>query len=271
MFPISQLQSKNSLYDLRFGVDKMMEQHFQKKAKAWYVKCFGHDPEYVDPLTQEIVNPIERRHRFLEEALELDQADGGTLSEVIELACYVHSREVGQFAQEVGGVKLTLAMLCEAHNVDMQDCAERELRRVWSKIDVIRQKEAAKPDKNGPLPGGAIIKDAGQIITALRQRVAELETQLQMATTLQPTPKRRSSTAQRFLGRVFGQLTVLEYFSSKNTHHMTHNGDILKGKRIESYCHCRCTCGKELKVPTKHLVLGNVKSCGCTSTVGGLS
>jgi hypothetical protein len=53
--------------------------------------------------------------------------------------------------QELGGVQVTLAALCFPHDLDMNEAAERELARVWTKIDKIRAKQAAKP-KHSPLP-----------------------------------------------------------------------------------------------------------------------
>ena len=47
---------------------------------------------------------------------------------------------------------LTLAAHCAAHGVDMQAAGETELARVWTKIDVIRRKQASKPKHAGPLP-----------------------------------------------------------------------------------------------------------------------
>lgn len=46
---------------------------------------------------------------------------------------------------------VTLAALCLANNLYMNDCAEKELTRIWTKVDKIREKQANKP-KNSPLP-----------------------------------------------------------------------------------------------------------------------
>lgn len=93
----------------------------------------------------------ERNHRFLEEALELVQTGGCTASEAHQLVDYVYGRPVGVPSQEAGGVLLTLAALCMARAIDMQQAGEDELRRVWTKIDLIRRKQAEKP-KHSPLP-----------------------------------------------------------------------------------------------------------------------
>jgi hypothetical protein len=93
----------------------------------------------------------ERNHRFLEEALELVQTLGCTRSEAHQLVDYVYSRPPGDPPQEVGGVMVTLAALCLAADLDMHGDGERELARVWTKVEAIRAKQAAKP-KHSPLP-----------------------------------------------------------------------------------------------------------------------
>lgn len=90
-------------------------------------------------------------HRFLEEALELAQATGCSKGEALELVDYVFAREIGDTRQEVGGVMVTLAGLCHAANVDLEDAAEAELKRNWNRIDLIRAKHFARP-ANSALP-----------------------------------------------------------------------------------------------------------------------
>lgn len=46
---------------------------------------------------------------------------------------------------------VTLAALCLASGPDMHEAGETELARVWTKIEAIRAKQAAKP-KHSPLP-----------------------------------------------------------------------------------------------------------------------
>lgn len=94
----------------------------------------------------------ERNHRFLEEALELVQACGATADEAHQLVDYVYGRPAGEPAQEVGGVMVTMAALCLAQGMDMHKAAEAELSRIWTKVEQIRAKQAAKP-AIGPLPG----------------------------------------------------------------------------------------------------------------------
>lgn len=87
----------------------------------------------------------------MEEALELVQAGGCTKHDALQLVDYVFSRPTGRTTQEVGGAMLTLSALSTATGTDLAAAAEAELTRVWSKIDTIRAKRAAKP-KNSPLP-----------------------------------------------------------------------------------------------------------------------
>lgn len=116
---------------------------FQKRVDAWIQACFG--PEIGADKT-------ERNHRFIEEALELVQAGGCTVSEAHQLVDYVFNRPVGELNQEVGGVMNTLASLCNVHGIDLDAAAETELARVWTKVEKIRAKSVTKP-KHSPLPG----------------------------------------------------------------------------------------------------------------------
>lgn len=115
---------------------------FQQRVQPWLVACFG---EMIAGDREE------RNHRFLEEALELVQACGCTRSEAHQLVDYVFSRAVGEKSQEVGGVMVTLAALCLAQDLDMAAAGETELARIWTKVEQIRTKQAAKP-KHSPLP-----------------------------------------------------------------------------------------------------------------------
>jgi NTP pyrophosphatase (non-canonical NTP hydrolase) len=119
-----------------------MSASFQERVQVWMQHCFG--PKISR-------DGIERNHRFLEEALELVQACGGSASESHQLVDYVFARQSGEKGQEAGGVLVTLAALCSANDLTMMSMGELELNRVWTKIDLIRAKQAAKP-KHSPLP-----------------------------------------------------------------------------------------------------------------------
>ncbi|MCE0912015.1 MULTISPECIES: hypothetical protein [Pseudomonas] len=116
---------------------------FQSRVQPWLMECFG---EMIAGDREE------RNHRFIEEALELVQALGATADEAHQLVDYVFGRAVGEPAQEVGGVMVTLAALCLANGLDMHQLAETELARIWTKVEQIRAKQASKP-QFGPLPG----------------------------------------------------------------------------------------------------------------------
>lgn len=118
---------------------------FQQRVQPWMMECFG-------PMIAG--DRQERNHRFLEEALELVQAAGCSASEAHQLVDYVYGRPVGEPSQEVGGVMVTLAALCLANGLDMHTAADTELARIWTKVEAIRAKQAAKP-KHSPLPESA--------------------------------------------------------------------------------------------------------------------
>ena len=115
---------------------------YQSRVKEWLLACFG---------LEIATDKVERNHRFIEEAIELVQATGCTKSEVLQLVDYVYGRDIGEVKQEVGGVMVTLAGLCEAQGIQLDECAETELELVWTKVEKIRAKQKAKP-KYGPLP-----------------------------------------------------------------------------------------------------------------------
>lgn len=109
---------------------------YQKRVGHWMAACF---PPAV------ISDRLERAFRFLEEALELAQAMGCTEDQARDLSAYVFARPTGELAQEVGGVSVCLAALCNTVAIDQTQAAEAELARVWTKIEKIRAKHAAKP------------------------------------------------------------------------------------------------------------------------------
>ena len=109
---------------------------WQRMVDVWVRACFG------DAVADD---RRERCHRFLEEAFEQVQSLGTSRSEMHQLVDYVCGRPVGETWQEVGGVLVTLAALCNAVSVDSSEAAVTELLRVQSCIDKIRAKQAAKP------------------------------------------------------------------------------------------------------------------------------
>lgn len=110
---------------------------FQVAVNKWMDACFG------EPIKSD---QLERADRFIEEALELGQTmPGFTAERAHALVDYVFGRAVGETAQEVGGVMVTLAALCNAAGIDLTAAGAAELQRIWTKVEQIRAKQAAKP------------------------------------------------------------------------------------------------------------------------------
>jgi len=125
-----------------YGPCEGSKKPLQARVFPWLIECFG-------PVIAS--DPVERNHRFLEESLELVQALGCTKDEAHQLVDYVFGRPQGEPTQEVGGVMITLAALCLANTLDMDLAGEKELERIWTKVEQIRAKQAAKPS-HSPLP-----------------------------------------------------------------------------------------------------------------------
>lgn len=115
---------------------------FQARVQPWMMACFGEEIS---------ADRLERSDRFIEEALELVQAGDYPAERAHALIEYVYGRPQGDINQEVGGVMVTLAAHCLAHGVDMHAAGETELARIWTKVEQIRAKQAAKP-KGSALP-----------------------------------------------------------------------------------------------------------------------
>lgn len=118
---------------------------FQKRVGIWVQRCFGDVVRY---------NREERSQRFLEEALELVQANGLSKEGALALVEYTYGRPVGVVEQELGGVMVTLAALCDACELDMVKEGEVELARINDPAIMakIQAKQATKP-ANSSLPG----------------------------------------------------------------------------------------------------------------------
>lgn len=126
--------------------------NYQTRVNEWMQQCFG------DVIARSIK---ERNFRFMEESLELVQSLGVSKSDVLALVDYVFSRPEGEPTQEVGGVMVTLAALCNAAKIDLDGSAEKELARVWSKIDKIRAKHNDKLLRipESALPGNSTVNN----------------------------------------------------------------------------------------------------------------
>ncbi|MGY4892336.1 UNVERIFIED_CONTAM: hypothetical protein EX528_18840 [Xanthomonas axonopodis] len=123
---------------------------FQAGVSKWMGECFL--PSLYSKMT-------ERGDRLLEEVLELLQSHGYDQTRVATLVDYVYGRPVGEPAQEVGGVMVTLAGYCWVAGMDMHAEGARELERITQPkvMEKIRRKQEAKNALHfdTPLPGGA--------------------------------------------------------------------------------------------------------------------
>lgn len=128
--------------DTRPAPPRAGEDTLQARVAPWMQACFG--PEIS-------ADRLERNDRFIEEAVELVQASDYPRERAHQLVDYVYDRPQGDINQEVGGVMITLAAHCLAHGVDMHEAGETELARIWTKVEQIRVKQAAKP-KGSALP-----------------------------------------------------------------------------------------------------------------------
>lgn len=111
---------------------------FQVAVKNWLLTCFG----------EKIANDkLERVDRYLEESFELAQSLDYSKERLIELIEYVYNRPKGEPKQELGGVMVTLAALCHAHNLDLEKsaCEEYSRANIPEIMERIRIKQASKP------------------------------------------------------------------------------------------------------------------------------
>ena len=128
-----------------------LQHNFQVQVNNWMLTCFG-------GLISS--DKIERNFRFFEESTEAVQSSGMTREQCHALVDYTFDRPIGEFKQEIGGVMVTLAAMCNAHGLDALKEGQTELARII-KPDImakIRAKQAAKPKNvaNSPLPSPPI-------------------------------------------------------------------------------------------------------------------
>lgn len=99
---------------------------------AWAIKCFG----------ENVVNDKrERVKRFLEEAIELFQAAGGTADDADDLLAYVFGRTKGEPTQEVGGVLVTLLVLCSTAGISAAGALQLEMSRINDPVFMERSRK----------------------------------------------------------------------------------------------------------------------------------
>jgi len=121
---------------------KFSNNSFQPSSVHWALECLGED---------KVFDLNERSERFLEEALELCQSMNQTRKAAHRLVDYVYDRAKGDSYQEVGGVLTTLAVLCHALNLDMNEAGEVELERIFQPevMEKIKAKTLTKPRFSG--------------------------------------------------------------------------------------------------------------------------
>jgi hypothetical protein len=117
-------------------VKAMVDDPLQDGVTKWMIACFGPDIS---------ADRLERGDRLLEEVFELLQSGAYPRERISALEEYVWARDIGEPHQEVGGVMITLAAYCGAMSLDMHKAGSDELARIWTKIEKIRAKQAAKP------------------------------------------------------------------------------------------------------------------------------
>jgi hypothetical protein len=133
---------------------------FQQRVGGWMLQCFT--PEIT-------ADKLERNDRFIEEALELVQSLDYSAERAHALVEYVFGREKGEPSQEVGGVMVTLAALCNPNGLNMEMSAETELARILDPAIVlkIRAKQATKPVGSAlPIPSEPTERDGDWQIEA---------------------------------------------------------------------------------------------------------
>jgi hypothetical protein len=95
--------------------------------------------------------PRIRLLRFIEEAIELGQAGGLSVSDIQSVVDYVLDRPPGDVAQEIGGVMVTLEAYGEAAGLSITGCEEKEIHRINSKSVEHFQKRQQEKSEAGLL------------------------------------------------------------------------------------------------------------------------
>lgn len=169
------------------------ETSLQARVAPWILACFS---------AEIAADQLERNDRFIEESLELVQSLGYNESRAHALVDYVFSRPPGEPNQEVGGVMITLAALCLAAGLDMDEAGEIELFRINRPeiIDKIRKKQASKPTGSA-LPIAGISE-----LTAAKARITELETELAEAISATASVEKERADNEYRLSQMFGEL-----------------------------------------------------------------
>ncbi|WP_234891478.1 hypothetical protein [Agrobacterium vitis] len=133
---IAKAEERGRQYECETAGAEDPAETLQSRVQPWMIACFG--PEIS-------ADKLERGDRLLEEVFELLQSGDYPRERIRALEDYTWARPKGAPAQEVGGVMVTLAAYCLAHDLNMHEAGEIELARIWTKVEKIRAKQAAKP------------------------------------------------------------------------------------------------------------------------------
>jgi len=85
-----------------------------------------------DTFGEATFNPRERVLRFLEEAIELAQAEGIEYVQAMRVLGHVYEKPSGDPALEVGGVGVTLLAYCASKGVWADETERKEVTRVFA-------------------------------------------------------------------------------------------------------------------------------------------
>ena len=109
----------------------------QRTVIKWAGDTFGLDA----------IAPVGRVRRLVEEVVELAQAEGLSLRDIVAVADHVLKKPPGSPAQEVGGIGVCLLAYCASRGISADEEERRELERVL-KIDPdhFRRRHNAKAD-----------------------------------------------------------------------------------------------------------------------------
>lgn len=114
------------------------QRDFQNRVWIWFKDIFP---------AQKYCSFKQRSCRFFEEAIELVQSLGMKRSDCHYLIDIIFDRRKGIPQEEVGGVLVTLATLCEVCGINMMGWAEVELERI-SKPEIIEKIKEKQREKD---------------------------------------------------------------------------------------------------------------------------
>ncbi len=105
-------------------IESLTRAERQREVFEWCGRTFGSESQR---------DRKKRVLRFLEEAIELYQAEGCSLEQGQALMAHVFARPAGEPQQEVGGVSVTLLSYCEAAGLSADECEVVEIARIFNR------------------------------------------------------------------------------------------------------------------------------------------